>query len=347
MFSKIAIIYSFLAFNLISCQNQAVIFEDQKLKGVCFVAPPMPIEANEFEPIRNINAGWVALTPYGFTRDGNPSFMYNKSSDGHWWGESPHGVAECVKMAHEKGLKVMLKPHAWVQSAASSFTGDLDFKTDAEWLVFEKTFGEYLLDFAKVADSTNTEMYCIATEFENFIKKRPDFWHKIIKDIRKVYKGKLTYAENWDSYDKVPFWNELDFIGVDGYFPLTDEKSPDLATIRSGWEKHKNELEKFSRKIQKPILFTEMGYQSTDFTTHKPWESYSKHPDNDVLQANAYRAFFEEMWQEKWLAGCFVWKWFPTMKREKKEGKKYEFRDKYTPQGKIGEEVLKDYFKKY
>lgn len=338
--------YCLLLLGSISCQNKAVVFEDSKLKGVCFVAPPREIEATEFENVKNVNAEWVALTPYGFTRDGSPEFRYNKSSDGHWWGESPKGVSECAKMAHEKGLKVMLKPHAWVQSnSGSTFTGDLDFKTEAEWQTFEKSFGEYLLDFAKVADSSKIEVYCIATEFENFVEKRPNFWHKIIKDIRNVYKGKLTYAENWDCYEKVPFWNELDFVGVDGYFPLAEEKSPSLENIKKGWESHRNKLEKFSRKLQKPILFTEIGYQSTDFTTQKPWESYSKHPDNDALQAAAYKAFFEEIWKERWLAGCFIWKWFPDMKRENDEGRKHKFRDKYTPQGKVGEAVLKEYFK--
>jgi hypothetical protein len=196
-----------------------------------------------------------------------------------------------------------------------------------------------------VADSSKIEVYCIATEFENFVEKRPEFWHKIIIEIRSVYKGKLTYAENWDSYEKVPFWNELDFVGVDGYFPLAEEKSPTLENIKKGWESHRDKLEKFSRKLQKPILFTEIGYQSTDFTTQKPWESYSKYADNDTLQAAAYKAFFEAVWKERWLAGCFIWKWFPEMKRESDESKKHKYRDKYTPQGKIGEQVLREYFK--
>ncbi len=182
MFEKNLLYFLFLI-GIISCQNKAVVFEDSKLKGVCFVAPPKEIEASEFENIKRVNAEWVALTPYGFTRDGSPEFRYNKSSDGHWWGESPKGVSECAKMAHQKGLKVMLKPHAWVQSnSGSTFTGDLDFKTEADWQTFEKYFGEYLLDFAKVADSSKIEVYCIATEFENFVEKRPDFWHKIIKE---------------------------------------------------------------------------------------------------------------------------------------------------------------------
>lgn len=344
---KLLIINSFWLFGLVGCQNKPVLYEGQKLKGVCFVAPPQKIDAEEFEPVKKINAEWVALTPYGFTRDGSPNFKYNKSSDGHWWGESPLGTAECINLAHQKGLKVMLKPHAWIQSSQSSYTGDMDFKTEAEWQVFEKTFGDYLLDFAKVADSTHVEIYCIATEFENFVAKRPQFWHKIIQDIKKVYHGKLTYAENWDCYDKVPFWNELDFVGIDGYFPLSEEKSPNAEILRKAWKKHKEEIEKYSRVVQKPILFTEMGYQSTDFTTDKPWESHSKHPDNDALQAVAYRAFFEEIWQEKWFAGCFVWKWFPAIKHEKDFGKKHEFRDKYTPQGKVGEAVIQSYFQKY
>jgi len=33
------------------------------------------------------------------------------------------------------------------------------------------------------------------------------------------------------------------------------------------------------------------------------------------------------------------------MKRENDEGRKHKFRDKYTPQGKVGEAVLKEYFK--
>jgi hypothetical protein len=41
-------------------------------------------------------------------------------------------------------------------------------------------------------------------------------------EIRKIYTGKLTYAANWDDFDKVPFWKELDYIGIDAYFPLSD-----------------------------------------------------------------------------------------------------------------------------
>jgi hypothetical protein len=35
---------------------------------------------------------------------------------------------------------------------------------------------------------------------------RPKYWQELILEIRKVYKGKLTYAANWDEFKRVPFW---------------------------------------------------------------------------------------------------------------------------------------------
>jgi hypothetical protein len=47
------IFYFIFLFGIVSCQNKAVVFEDSKLKGVCFVAPPREIEASEFENVKN------------------------------------------------------------------------------------------------------------------------------------------------------------------------------------------------------------------------------------------------------------------------------------------------------
>ena len=60
---------------------------------------------------------------------------------------------------------------------------------------------------------------------EKFVLNRPKFWNELILKIKKLYKGKLTYAANWDEYKRIHFWNVLDYIGVDAYFPLTDKKS--------------------------------------------------------------------------------------------------------------------------
>ena len=67
-----------------------------------------------------------------------------------------------------------------------------------------------MLTYAAAAEEGNAELLCIGTELEEFVKKRPQYWRKLIQEIRGVYKGKLTYAANWDEYQQVPFWDAVD-----------------------------------------------------------------------------------------------------------------------------------------
>jgi hypothetical protein len=319
-------------------QEKPFRYDGPKMKGVSFVAPRDPITDTCYLPVKQINAEWVSLMPYGFVREGTSNFVYGHNNEWKWWGESPRGVAHCIEMAHQKGLKVMLKPHMWI--GHGTFTGHFDLKTEAEWQVFEKQYGDYLLDFARIADSTDVELYCIATEMQNFVKKRPQFWFAIIKEIKKIYKGPLTYAENWDTYQDVPFWNEMDFVGVDAYFPLSEARAPSPEELRKGWKPHLKALAKFSNKVQKPILFTEFGYVSTDYAARRPWETDRDQPQNERLQADAYQVLFEEVWSREWMAGGFVWKWFPNLKPDSRA------RDPFSPQNKHAALVLHKFYKK-
>ncbi|MFN4146078.1 MAG: glycoside hydrolase family 113 [Runella sp.] len=321
-----------------SCKPTAApVYQQPKMRGVNLVAPPKRIDSEAFVPIRQVNAEWVAVIPYGFCRPDQPHFRFEHH--GQWWGETKTGVIETILLARKNGHKIMLKPHVWV--GGGSYTGDFDLKTESQWQIFEKDFSRYIITYAKMADSLDVELFCIATEMDNFIRKRTPFWKALIKQVRTIYKGPLTYADNWNHYDKNPLWGDLDLIGVDAYFPLSAENQPSITDLQKGWRPHLRDLEKFAAQWQKPILFTEFGYRSTDFSTHKPWESYQQLPENQQLQADAYRAFFKEVWPQKWLAGAFVWKWF----LQKNIGEGYRG-DNFTPQGKMAQSVLADSFRR-
>ncbi len=317
------------------------VYKGQKAKGLSFVAPHKPIDSTHIQAVTTVGSNTISLMPYGFVRENSPEFQYISATDttkrSHvWWGETPEGVIKCIHLAHAQALKVMLKPHMWI--GRGGFTGHMDFDSNAEWETFERGYRKYLLEYAHIAENEHVEYLCIATEMENFVKKRPNFWKNLITDIRKIYHGKLTYAENWDSYKKVPFWNQLDFIGIDGYFPVSDEKSPTILQFQKGWQKHKKDLTNFAGKHQKPILFTEFGYRSCDYTAEKPWETDFSLPENEANQANGYHAFFKEIWPESWFAGVFIWKWFPLLDKNPRH------KDTFTPQGKLSEKVLKAMF---
>lgn len=55
----------------------------------------------------------------------------------------------------------------------------------------------------------------------------------IAKDIRKEYPEKLNYTTNWDKYQNVPFWKDVDYIGIDAYFPLSENKTPSVMKLNN------------------------------------------------------------------------------------------------------------------
>ena len=329
-------ILSLVLFILFSAQLSAQV---DKINGLSFVAPPKPFSGNPMVQVKAVNSDWISVIPFGFTREGNPAIRYN--IDRQWWGEREVGVRKTIEMAHKSGLKIMLKPQVYVPG---SWPGGLDFKNNSEWEKWETAYKNFVLDFTKIAAELNVEMICIGTEFRISVQKRPEFWTNLIAEIKTIYDGELTYAANWDDYTTVPFWEQLDYIGVDAYFPLLNKNTPSVDALKKAWKPIRNKLWGFSKLKDKPILFTEFGYLSVDNCAYQTWELekvVKKTPINQQAQANSLQALFETFWDEDFWAGGFLWKWFPEGQGH--EG--YKPRD-YTPQGKIAEKIVADFYLK-
>ena len=233
----------------------------------------------------------------------------------------------------------MMKPHIWIRRGL--FTGNVTMDSEENWSVLENSYTAFILMYAKAAQEIKADLFCIGTELEKFVINRPEYWKSLIQEIRKVYKGKLTYAANWDEYKRITFWNQLDYIGIDAYFPLTDKKSPTIEEFELGWQTHKNEIKKVQSQFKKPILFTEYGYRSIDFTGKKPWESNRTEGSvNLEAQKNALQAIHNQFWKEEWFIGGFLWKWFHTHDRVGGLNN-----NRFTPQNKPAELLIQQLYK--
>lgn len=311
--------------------------KNPKINGVSFVATPKAFKDNPFTPLQHLGANWISVIPYGFTKKGSNSVHYGSSRQ--WWGERPEGVIETIQRAHKNGLHVMLKPQIYVPD---SWPGGIAFSNEKDWQTWEKSYQEFLYTFVKIADSMHVEMLCIGTEFAYSTGHRSTFWKSLIKQIRKNYKGKITYAANWDEYKHIDFWSQLDYIGIDAYFPLSKSKIPEVKELVQNWQPLVSEINRISTQVSKPVIFTEYGYLSVDKCCYNTWD-LEKNIDvcqiNEKAQANALEALYKVFYNQKWWQGGFLWKWFPEMKGH--EG--YPEKD-YTPQGKLAENVVKKWF---
>lgn len=328
-FRLLCIFFGLLQF---SCTSQT-----QKMNGVSFVAAPNAIDQTNVDPVIKLNANYAAIMPFGFLRKLNATEVIH-NTDRQWFGETREGAKQYAKLLQKNKIKIMIKPQIWVWNG--EFTGFIEMENEDDWKQFERSYESFILEYANLAQEINAEMYCIGTELHKFVAARPEFWKQLITKVKAVYKGKLTYAENWDSFDKVPFWKQLDFIGVDAYFPLSEEKMPSLESLQKGWQSHKNKIAALAKKLDRKVLFTEYGYRSMDYVGKEPWDSKRGKTLNLKAQEIALQALFNEFWKEEWFAGGFIWKWFHHY--EKSGGLE---NDQFTPQNKPAEEIVRQNYK--
>jgi hypothetical protein len=330
---RIILTFCVLLFGFMSCAVQK-----EKINGLSYVASPDAISDHHIKPVIEVGANYTAIMPFGFMRElEHPEIIHN--TDKQWFGETRAGAKQYIKALRKDKIKIMIKPQIWVWNG--EFTGKIKMSSEENWKALEETYSKFILEYAELAQETKTEIFCIGTELENFVKERPEYWLHLITEIKTIYKGKLTYAANWDEFKRTPFWSDLDYIGVDAYFPVSNKHTPTLEECKAGWQDHKQVIKSLSETYNKPVLFTEYGYRSMDFTGKEPWESdHTITSLNFEGQANATQALFEEFWHEDWFAGGFVWKWFHNY--DESGGEKD---NQFTPQNKPVEAVIKSFYK--
>ena len=307
--------------------------------GLSFVGTKEKVLAEQIIPVQEIKANWVALMPFGYMRSATDSLLRYDTS-WQWEGEKTQGINATIPLFKAKGIKVMLKPQIWISKGV--YTGKIHPKTPQAWKLFKTSYRNFILHFAGVAAKHNLPLFCIGTELPSMINQEEKFWRELILEVRTIYKGELVYAENWDQYQSVPFWDALDYIGINAYFPLKGEMPVTLEEIQKRWTQTKIEIAHVSKKINRPVIFTEMGYRSIDDPLTHPWDYRDiTQKYNPEIQAMALEALLLEFMPQPWWKGGFVWKWFPN--HAKVGGTNHTG---FTPQNKLAEEVLRTYFTK-
>ncbi len=316
---------------------------NQKQKGMHIFGE---LDSTNVQDIIKCNIEWITFVPFGDQKNvDSPTMNYYKDDalemmrrDSAWKSQ--------IEIAHQAGLKVFLKPHVWLYEATDGkWRSDIFPTSEDNWQLWQQNYTEFILLYAQLAEETNVELFCIGTEFTRLSTEKPLFWRDLIKKTKRVYSGQLTYAANWyEEFEEITFWDDLDFIGIQAYFPLVDHDHPTVQEISKGWKKYIPKIKSVHQQFNKPILFTEMGYKSTTDSAKEPWKwlDYSGNT-NHILsletQANCYQAFFDTIWEKDWLAGVHFWQW----RSDHVHGQGRSDLD-FTPRGKPAEGVIREGF---
>lgn len=165
-----------------------------------------------------------------------------------------------------------------------------------------------------------------------------DRWRALIAKVREHFGGRITYSANWDDAIEVPWWDAVDYIGVQFYPPLSRSGQATLTSVRREVRARLDELGALSAKHRRPVLFTEVGYRAAADALQHPheWPERVRAARVDPRpQAMGYRAFISAIRDRPWADGIYWWKWFtdPNTGEEGPAG--------FSPKGNSAEAVLR------
>ncbi len=284
-------------------------------------------------------ATWVALTPFGRVHD-----LHSQGVDPTF--EAPiednrRALAEAVRRAHARGLRVLLVPHLWVESG--EWRALINPGSDEAWETWAQSYGRFVLGWADVAEASGVDMVAAGVELRSWVTTAhaPSFV-RLIHKLRAAYTGRLTYSANWDDVEHTVVYSELDAIGINAFYPLGYKEGADAAALWEGGERVRVKVHALAEAWGKPVYFSEMGYTTRPDPAIKPWEW----PDgmknvtvDEAAQASAYRALLGPVLSEPLFGGFFVWRTYADpddCSQEAEWG--------FSPRGKLAEPVLRDVF---
>ena len=246
-------------------------------------------------------------------------------------------VKRYVKEIKKRGLKVCIYPMVMVDVDKKPWRGHITCNSNDINNFFTKQSGynNFIKHYATLlkddidAIIIGSEMIGLTSVFdeENNTYPAVDEFCNLASEIKNIVNSntKITYTADWSEYhhnnrgdynlDKLWANENIDFIGIDAYFPLTDkdETTYDIEEIKNGWRngegydfyyKDGNRTEKLKLEKQwawkniewfwnnyhydkngnktewipksKKIWFMEYGFQSVDCCTNQPNVFYSK-----------------------------------------------------------------------
>jgi hypothetical protein len=278
-----------------------------------------PMSDQQLMSIQQLGGNTVALDVYDFTPSSTSTSI---APDTNRYSPTMASVQHAINEIHSLGMNVVLKPMIDLEDGSwrgfiNPAAGDVN-----TWFTNYQSFIDGYANLAQQNINNGVTMLSVGCEL-NGMEQYSSNWTNLISNVRSIYNGKLTYSANWSSttinnqqaggYQNISWWNKLDEIGIDAYFPLTNTNNPTETQLQNAWKGIANNIKNWrtSQNLAQNVLFTEAGYQATDGANESPAGASGSTPDLQE-QADCYQALLSVMSPQSWFDGSLFWSWEPN-----------------------------------
>jgi hypothetical protein len=186
--------------------------------------------------------------------------------------------------ARERQLRIMFFPTINLRDEAENakwWRGNIE---PSNWDLWWRNYTDFNVHLARIAQEEGVEWYSLGTEMAS-TQRFPDRWRALARDVRQVFKGKLTYCVNFESHDSFTFGDCLDVIGMNTYDPIAKHDNyPTETQVRDAWWWIVNKARTLSARFNRPVMITEVGYPSVAGAHSGPWDFRTDKPKDLELQ---------------------------------------------------------------
>jgi hypothetical protein len=289
--------------------------------------------------LADLGATWISVTPFG-------QIWSLTSTEIAMEFEAPYqdnraAIARITAQAHARGLKVLLIPHLWVET--TGWRGEIDPGSPEGWAAYRASYRDFVRRWAVDAEAAGVDAFSIGVECKSWSDRFGPYWASLIAELRADFSGLLTYSANWDEAEAVLFWDLLDFIGINAFYPLASEGGASDADYREGAKRWVAPVRALATRFDRPVLFVEVGYTTRRDAAIEPWlwpDGMEGVVIDEREQARALAAMFEAFLPEPWFAGFFVWRYYANLDDVSQEAEWG-----FSPHAKMASQVLEAAFR--
>lgn len=215
---------------------------------------------------------------------------------------SPQDIAIFLAEARKSRIRTMLRPilnedilykeHAW--------RGSIQPAHPAAWFT---SYRKLLLPYARVSAVGHLRTFVVGTELNSL--ETSSHWPALIRAVRNVYPGQLTFDENTGDFQSHDDHLPLATFGADAWPRIQLPDSATVAQLTTAWSRW---LGSHTLAVRRKAILTEVGIRAMAGAYQNPalWNGVGHATIVTPVQTNWFRALCGAMAREH-IGGIYWW----------------------------------------
>jgi len=214
-------------------------------------------------------------------------------------------IAVFLAVARQAHIRVTLRPvlneNALIAQNPFAWRGSITPQNREAWF---RSYRKLLLAYAAAAQEGHAATFVLGTELDS-LEGSPQ-WAELIRSIRSVYGGQLTYDENYDEFSSGAAQLPVQSHDVDAYPSLGVPPNASVGQLTSSWDTW---LGAHPLAVRRELTISETGIDAVAGSYQNPWDwaGRGNKPIDPHVQAAWYQAACNALSAEQVGGGIYYW----------------------------------------